>query len=329
MNNNKNKILMIIKENLYDLIFSHIEEKFKKEFDLIKIYQEDFKSKKTIKKLSDLKEVKGYVGSWGSPELDQELLKLLPKLEIVALAKGSVKGYICKEAFKKGIVATSAHMALAPSVAETTLMLTLMGLKLYKKQRKRMEHGKRRAPNPVGYELINKTVGLIGYGRIARRFRKLLQSFDTDILVYDPYLNQENIAEEDIKLVSLDELIIKSDIISLHAPGTEDNESLIDAEALSQMKDDALLVNTARGILIDERALYEELKTGRIRAALDVFRTEPLPLDSPLRELDNVVLTPHIGGFTYDSRKHAGELVFNELKRYFNNQELKYKAVPE
>ncbi|MFW5787697.1 MAG: hypothetical protein ACOCV3_05475, partial [Halanaerobiales bacterium] len=86
MNNNKNKILMIIKENLYDLIFSHIEEKFKKEFDLIKIYQEDFKSKKTIKKLSDLKEVKGYVGSWGSPELDQELLKLLPELEIVALA---------------------------------------------------------------------------------------------------------------------------------------------------------------------------------------------------------------------------------------------------
>ncbi|MFW5988049.1 MAG: hydroxyacid dehydrogenase [bacterium] len=325
-NTTKPKVLLIVKKDLYSLIFSHIEEQFEEKFDLIKIYSDQLDQDNLSKDLPDLSGVKAYVTSWRSPAVNQEFLNLMPDLEIVAHAAGSIKNYVCEQAFENDIKVTSAHMALAPSVAETTLMLTLMGLKLYKKQSKRIEAGKYRTPEPVGYELLEKTVGLIGYGRIARCFRQLLTGFNTEVLAYDPYLEQKQIASEDVKLVELDELLSSSHVVSLHAPGIKENDKIIDAGVLVKMQDDTLIVNTARGILIDEDALYDELKTGRLRAALDVTRNEPLPLDSPLRELDNFIVTPHIGGYTFDSRRHAGELILEELCRHFQGEELQHEA---
>ncbi|MFW5856186.1 MAG: hydroxyacid dehydrogenase [Bacillota bacterium] len=326
----KQYIAICLRKKLYHLFFDHIAEDLNRSFELIWLDRDKVENSQELNVDQNLlNKVTGYIIGWGSPRISSRLLSQMPNLEIIALGKGSVKGYVNQEVFNKGIKVTSCHMAIAPSVAETTLMLTLMGLKLYSRQRNRMEEGKGRTSNPVGYELIDKTVGLLGYGRIARCFRKLLTSFDAEVLAFDPYLDKDDVDGEDIELVSLPELIKRSDIISLHAPGTKANENLIDREAISNLKDDALIVNTARGILIDEEALIEELQTGRIRAALDVFKNGKPQAGDPLWELDNVVVTPHIGGYTIDSRKRVGDILISELKRHFKGEKLKYRSNPD
>lgn len=323
-------IALMITEKQYQLYFNHIKDEFENNFNLRFIDPEKLKtgSKENNYLKEKLHDVKGCITSWGTPTINNSILNLMPGLEIVAHGAGSVKNIVTDEVYQKGIAVTSCHMALAPTVAETTLMLTLMGLKLYQHQRKRLDRGQGPARELVGYDLGESQVGLIGYGRIARCFRKLLKSFNVNVMVYDPYLTEEDLKGEEVSKVEFEELLKKCNVISLHAPGTEANDCLIDANAMSIMQDDTLIVNTARGILIDEDALYQELQSGRLRAALDVFRKEPLSLDSPFRELDNVILTPHIGGKSVDSRKRIGEIVMAELQRYFRGNELLYRAQP-
>lgn len=327
----KPNIAVMITKEQYELFFAQIKKEFESRFNLQYI---DIQNLNSVgygsDKLADrLNNVEGCITSWGTPTIDKALLDLMPELEIIVHAAGSIKKVISNRVFKKGIAVSSCHMALAPTVAETTMMLTLMGLKLYQRQRNRLEKGQNRTPELVAHDLIGKTVGLVGYGRIARAYRALLKGFEVDVLVYDPYLKSEDISGENVTLVELEQLLKQSNVISLHAPGIKANDCLIDAAALSMMQDQTLIVNTARGILIDEEALFLELKNGRLRAAMDVFRTEPLPLESPLRELDNVILTPHIGGISLDSRKRIGQIVMSELGCYFAGGKLLYQIQPE
>jgi phosphoglycerate dehydrogenase-like enzyme/quinol monooxygenase YgiN len=145
--------------------------------------------------------------------------------------------------------------------------------------------------------LHGSTVGIAGFGRIGRALAKRCQGFAMDVLAYDPVMDGETVARLGCTLVELDELLRRSDFVSLHAPLTPETAGLIDARRLALMRPTAGLINTARGGLVDEPALIEALRAGRIGgAALDVFAVEPLAKDSPLRELDNVVLTPHVAG---------------------------------
>lgn len=168
-------------------------------------------------------------------------------------------------------------------------------------------------------ELSGKTVGLIGFGRIGKRLSQLLRGFDVEVLVYSPHMNKALEEEYKVSAVSLDELLARSDIISLHMPGKEKNRHFINAETISKMKDGAILINTARGSLVDERALYDALKSGKLGGVgLDVYETEPAGEGNPLFELDKDVLSPHVSALTKETNYNAGMVCAKSIINVFH-----------
>ena len=176
--------------------------------------------------------------------------------------------------------------------------------------------------------LSSMTVGLLGAGRIGLLLAKRLQAFGTRILATDPYADPGRMAELGIDLVPIGHLLAESHGVSLHIPATAETRHIIDADALARMRPGAVLVNTARGSLIDQVALTAALREGRLAgAALDVFDPEPLSKDSPLREMDNVVLTPHAGFFSTDSLDALQRMAAEEAARALADQPLKWRIV--
>lgn len=166
------------------------------------------------------------------------------------------------------------------------------------------------------YRTAGKTVGLVGLGRIPSSVAKKLSGFDMNIIAYDPYVSKDHADSLGVQLVSLEHLMRESDYISIHCPLTAETKHLFDAKAFSVMKQTAYLVNTARGGIVDSNALYDALKNHTIAgAAVDVTEQEPLPADSPLRELDNLIITPHIAWYTEDSIDTLKEKLANEIVR--------------
>ena len=170
------------------------------------------------------------------------------------------------------------------------------------------------------YEMANKLVGIVGLGNIGRKVARRVQAFDANV----QYHNRTRLApEEELELnlrwVSLDELFRTSDIVSLHTPLSEHSRGMVDAKRLALMKSTAILINTARGEIVDEAALIEVLRNRRILGAgLDVFDPEPLALDSPLFELDNVVLSPHSAGTTWDTWSRRGDFAYGNFQRVWS-----------
>jgi D-3-phosphoglycerate dehydrogenase len=172
------------------------------------------------------------------------------------------------------------------------------------------------------------TVGLVGAGRIALGLARRLKAFDFRVLAYDPYADAEAARAAGVELTSLDEVVAQSAAISLHVPVTDDTRKLVDADLIDKMRPGAVLVNTSRGALVDEAALAAALKDGRIAAAaLDVFDPEPLAPDSPLRELPNVLFTPHAAFFSDDSVKRLQRLAAEEAGRALAGQPLRCRVV--
>ena len=165
------------------------------------------------------------------------------------------------------------------------------------------------------FELAGKTVGLVGMGRIGRQLAKRLQGFDTETIYFDPVRSPEDVERSfSISHVGFNELLARADIVSLHLPLLPETRNLIDANAIARMKNTAILVNTARGGLVDQAALIDALKEGRIGGAgLDVFTPEPLPEDSPLRSMPNAVLTPHIAAGTEDALRTKMDACFANI----------------
>jgi D-3-phosphoglycerate dehydrogenase len=156
----------------------------------------------------------------------------------------------------------------------------------------------------TGIELYGKTLGLVGAGRIGGQVAKRARAFGMRVIVFDPFLNEERAHELDVELRSLDTVLSQSDVISIHVPLTEATRGLIGRNELAMTRPSALVLNVARGGVLDEKALVEALHAKRIAgAALDVFEQEPLPGDHPLRTLPNVVLTPHLGASTTDAQE--------------------------
>ena len=162
------------------------------------------------------------------------------------------------------------------------------------------------------------TVGVIGYGEIGTRVVRLLKAFGCRILVADPYVQLSASDRADsVEQVALERLLAESDVVTLHPRVTKETEKLINAETLAQMKPSAILINTARGPLVDYDALYEALKDKRIRSAmLETFAVEPVPADWPLLKLENVTLTPHIAGASVKTVTYAAGLAATEVRRY-------------
>jgi phosphoglycerate dehydrogenase-like enzyme len=259
------------------------------------------------------------VTSWGCPVFTEELLAAADSLRIVGHAAGSVKRLMPKAGYDRGIVVLSAAFVIAHTVAEYTLwaMLAMQRDLLPYERLMKVERGWKTAHQGYGNELYYKKVGIVSASMVGRQVIKLLQPFECDIMVYDPYLSESESREMGVRRVSLEELFATGDIVSVHAPSTPETKGMIGTRHFQALQDGALFVNTARTWVLDSAALLAELQTGRVRAVLDVYDREPLPADDPLRDLDNVYLTPHVSGHTDGTRARLVEAVADDMERFF------------
>lgn len=269
------------------------------------------------------------ITSWDVAALDADVLAAAPRLQAMAHMGSSVKRFVSDALWQRGIHVTSAGPALARSVAETTVGLMLVGMKrIWPLGQHVREGGWRETPWWPSRELRGKTVGIVGASHVGRFVIELLKPYAVRVLVYDPFLTEEEAGRLGVTRVELAELLARSDVVSLHAPAKPDTYHMLDAAALALIKDDALLINTARGTLIDEAALLAELAKGRFFAFLDVADPEPPAPASLLRRLPNVVVTPHIAGCIEDCG-HMGEMAVEELRRFFAGESPLYQITPE
>ncbi|WP_053850197.1 hydroxyacid dehydrogenase [Streptomyces sp. NRRL B-24085] len=257
------------------------------------------------------------VTGWGCPRLDAAALDAAPKLRAVLHAAGSVKGFATPEVWQRGIVVSSAAEANAVPVAEYTLAVILLAGKDVFVRRERMR-AERSAPAwgvVPGIGSHGRRVGVIGASRIGRKVIELLRPFDLAVTLTDPYLDDAGAAELGVPLAGLDDLLRTSEIVTVHAPETPETRHLIGRRELALMPDGAVLVNTARGSLVDTDALVDELRAGRLSAVLDVTDPEPLPADSPLHDLPNAFVTPHLAGSQGNELARLGLAVAEEAER--------------
>ncbi len=279
--------------------------------------------------LSLLHNADGCVTSWGVAQLDEEIIVASPRLRAMAHMGSSVKRFVSDAFWQRDIQLTSAGITLARDVAETTLGMMIVGRKrIIPLSQNVRAGGWRDSPTWDQWdarELTRSTVGIIGASNVGRHVISLLGNFEVEVLVFDPFLSEEDARELGVTKVDLPDLLQRSHTVSLHCPSLEATHHIIDGEALSMMRDDALLINTARGELIDEAALITELSKGRFFAFLDVMDPEPPAADSPLRSLENVVLTPHTAG-CIENCTRMGELAVDELRRHFAGEPPVYRV---
>lgn len=274
--------------------------------------------------------IKGYVAivtGWGTPQFTDAVLASADQLKVIVHSAGSIKRMLPFHVFDKGIRVSSVAAAMAPAVAETTLLFIMLSLRKFHKldQMLKTSGWDTAKSMGMGHEISGKHIGVVGAGYTGRQVIQTLQAFNTTLWVYDPYLSDEEAEKLGVKKVGLKTLLIGCPIITLQAPSTPETYRMIGAEQFSWLQDGAIFINTARSHLIDEAALLAELQTGRISAALDVFEHEPLPDDSLFRQLDNVLITPHIAAATYETRQRQGQITVDELTGFLTSGTLQYE----
>ena len=246
--------------------------------------------------------------------VDAEVLDAAPKLKIVARAGVGLDNVDVKTATERGVLVVNAPTSNIHSAAEHALALLLSAARQIPAADATLrEHAWKRS-SFSGTEIFGKTVGVVGLGRIGQLVAQRLAAFEAHIVAYDPYVSAARAAQLGIELLSLDELLGRADFISVHLPKTPETAGLIDKEALAKTKPGVIVVNAARGGLIDEAALADAITSGHVRAAgLDVYSKEPCT-DSPLFELSQVVVTPHLGASTEEAQDRAGTDVAASVK---------------
>lgn len=261
---------------------------------------------------------------WGCPTFTPAVLENADRLSLIAHAAGSVADLVTPAAYERGIRVCSANRVMARFVAESVLAYMLAGLKYIPLQVERMRSGGwGGAASPRS--LYDACVSLIGLGAIGRYLLDLLAPFQVQVKVYDPYLKPGALAPYPrVESASLDEALAWGDVVSIHAALTPETRGMLDAGKLALIRDGALLVNTARGPIVDEAALVRELQSGRIQAALDVYTVEPLPAESPLRGMQNVLLFPHTAGLV-DRGCEMSVAMLDEIERFIRGEALQYE----
>ncbi|HOO27643.1 MAG TPA: phosphoglycerate dehydrogenase [Lachnospiraceae bacterium] len=235
---------------------------------------------------------------------DEKKFKALPNLKAVAKFGVGVDNIDGALASQYGVKVLNAPGQNSNAVAELTIAYILDLLRHVIILHKEMEQGK--WPRFIGNEIKGKTVGLLGFGAIAKLVARKLQSFDVEVLAYDLYPDQEAARRLGVKIVSQEEILTKSDIVSIHIPATADTYHMFNDSTFASMKHGAYLVNPARGALVDLDALARAMQKGLIAgAALDAFEVEPLPKEAEILQCENIVLTPHTGAETEESYDHV------------------------
>lgn len=266
--------------------------------------------------------------------ISKRVIEAAGELKIIGCCRTGPVNVNIEAATARGIPVIYAPGRNATAVAEFTIGLILAEIKNISRAHSDLKKGIWRGDfyryDLAGPELSQLTIGLIGFGAIGKLITPLLKAFGSKIIVYDPYVNSEAIREFGLEPVGFDELLTSSDIVSLHARVTPETRGMMGKREFSLMKRGAYFVNTARGPLVDYAALYEALRTRYLAgAALDCFEEEPIPEGNPLLELENVTITPHIGGASKLTAHRAAQLVAEDIRNFFYNQPLKRCFNPE
>lgn len=273
---------------------------------------------------ADISEYDACITSWDSPKLTKEALAKARKLKFVGHAAGTVVPYVDECIFDMGIKVVNANSALACSTAELAFSLINAASWNLSRLSSYMKKGVWSSETmPLLPGLFRQKIGIIGYGDISKQVIKFLKPFEPDILMYSNNCPQERVSELGVKLVPLDELLSDCRIISLHNTLTSKTRGMIGKRELGLISDGSVLINTARAPIIDEDALIETLKSGRISAALDVFYQEPMPKEHIFNKLDNVLCVPHVGGYSEYWRKRLVETVADDFLKYVEGAELR------
>jgi phosphoglycerate dehydrogenase-like enzyme len=261
----------------------------------------------------------------GTDELTAEVINASPRLKTIVKHGVGLETIDLEAARARGIVVSATPGSIHDSVADLTMALLLaLARKIVPSHLTTREGGWKPF---FGLELRDKILGIVGLGRIGNAVCERAAGFGMRLIACDPYPDQAFAAAHNVTFVSLDELLAAADVVSLHAAAEQVAGALIDAAALNRMKPAALLINTARGALVDEEALAAALREGRLAGAgLDAFINEP-PTGSPLLHLDNVVLTPHIGGRTLDGQRRMGEMAIENCLRALQGEKPLYQVV--
>ncbi|MFF9578973.1 2-hydroxyacid dehydrogenase [Streptomyces rubiginosohelvolus] len=254
-----------------------------------------------------------------------------PGLRLVAVSRGGPVNVDLAAATRHGVRVSFAPGRNAPAAAEFAVGLTLAAMRRVAAADAELKRGVWRgdlyAYEEVGGELGGATVGLVGYGAIGRIVARVMRAFGARVLAADPYADPEAVAADGVELVELDDLLSRSSVVSLHARLTEETHHLLDARRLGLLPPGAVLVNSARGGLLDHAPLPQLLRSGALGAlALDVYDVEPIPADWALRDAPNVITTPHLAGATRQTAHRAAAITAAEVGRFVRGEKLRHLA---
>ncbi|WP_435126738.1 hydroxyacid dehydrogenase [Actinacidiphila sp. bgisy144] len=269
------------------------------------------------------------ITGWGAPHLDAGLLGRAPGIEAVIHTAGSVKELVSPVLLDQGVAVSSAASANARPTAEFAVAAMLMAAKRTFSAARGLAAGLPPAEDTTDSGWYRLTVGLIGASRVGRIVMELLRGYDVRVLVCDPYLNPAQAQALGATLTDLDTLCAGSDVVSVHAPQLPTTTGMLGERQLALIRDGGIVVNTARGALIDTEALTRHCATGRLDAVLDVTEPEPLPPGHLLLHLPNVLVTPHLAGSRGRELRRLGEFAVAEVERHLAGQPLAGAVTPE
>ncbi len=248
-------------------------------------------------------------------KMDAEAIAAAKGLKVIARAGVGLDNVDIPAATAAGVMVVNAPTSNIVSAAELAISLLLASARFISPAHAALRNGKWARSKYTGAELFEKTLGIVGFGRIGQLVAHRMQAFGMNVIAYDPYLQPARAAQLGVELVELDDLLKRSDFITIHLPKTKETANLIGVEALKKVKKEVRIINAARGGVLDEAALYDAITEGRVAGAgLDVYVTEPCT-DSPLFQLDQVVATPHLGASTDEAQERAGIAVAISVRK--------------
>src|SRR5438067_874739 len=320
-------ILVLPKPSLYRQLFSRESDTALRGLGRVEFHdaERDLSSHELAERIGEFNVV---VTGWRSPKFTDEVLAEAKKLKLIVHSAGSIRFMLDEAAIGNGFAVSTVAASMAPAVAETTLLFTMLLLRGTHEQDRALKAGEdwmAVKTAGMGEEIAGQKVGMIGAGHVGRAAIGLLGRVGADVYVYDPFLKEDMARQMGAqKIDSLDELLTSCRIVSMHAPATPETHHMIGPRELALMRDGSMFINTGRSWTIDGDALLAELRTGRISAAIDVFDEEPLPVESEYRKLPNVIITPHLGAATVQCRLRQGSMTVDEVRRFVEGQPLKY-----
>lgn len=319
------KLLFAVKQEMFTEVFTDkCVEKIKSIAEVLEAPIPEEANKEFL--LAHCKDAEIIVTSWWTEQIDAEVMAHAPNLKLVVHSAGSVKPIVSDALWDAGVRVTSSGEAIAYGVAEFCLGLILTAPKRVYWGIQGTRAGKWRDGLEVfggPFEILHQKIGIIGAGNVGRILAGLLQNFSCDVLMYDPYCSAEKAKQMGVtKVDTLEELFSTCRVVSLNAPFTEETKGMITGKHFALLQDGAVFINTARSAITREDEMIEELRKERFIACIDVTDPEPPAEDHPLRQLPNVLLTPHEAGAIAQNRLRMGDFAADEIDAFTQGKPL-------